>query len=345
MGIPDITELNHMTKEADMAEKSKILNWGDKQQYDAEPHSCDPDRGVEPKVHLINMTEDPLGTMAALNAIYGGRVVRSLDEVTDGDRMQALIDMQNTHLTAPLETIDMHFLFDGVDRAFTHQLVRQRTAMYGQESMRFAVLGDLIDATTLPPSLRGTTRTSWLDPDAGDPYQTQQQRQRQVWDDAIRAVDEAYHRLVEGGMPSEEARGLLPHACATRIHFKTDLRALIPHAGNRLCTQAQFHWRQVWNLILGAIKNFVPEDHPHRWQYEAIADAHWFRPACYQEGHCPFKGTFDRACSIRDRVDALAENGVPSSEWERVEIVTKSGQTLPGISPAEWLLNPSAARV
>lgn len=341
-----------------MADSNKntqdIQNWGDKQQYEAEPHLCDPDKGVEPTVSLISMTPDPLGVMAALNGIYGGRVHRSLDTVTDDDRYQALVDMQTTHLQAPLESIDMHFLIDGVDRAFTHQLVRQRTANYGQESMRFAVLGELLDATTLPPSLQGTTRTERCEECMGcvpmcesckDPFSSPEQRKRQVWDDAIRAIDEAYHRLVEGGMPSEEARGLLPHATATRIHYMTDLRAMIPHAGNRLCTQAQFHWRSVFNQIVGCIRNAVPEDHKDRWQYEAIADAQWFRPVCYQQGKCPFKGTFDRECSIRGRVDAMAEHGVPSSQWEKVEVTTKEGITLPGINPAHWLLDPGAARI
>lgn len=342
MGIPNADDLTRMTKEADEVEKTTAVeNWGDKQQYHAEPHQGDPNRGVEPEVYLVSMTADPLGVMAALNGIYGGKVNRSTADVTDDERYQALHDMQNSHLTAPLETIDLHFLIDGVDRAFTHQLVRQRTAMYGQESMRFAVLGDLIDATTLPPSLQGTERApeaiygslKELKETRAYQFLGKQERQRMKWDWLIRQIDNVYHELVEDGMPAEEARGLLPHATATRIHFKTDLRAIIPHAGNRLCTQAQFHWRMVWTKMLVAIRNAVPEDHPHRWQYEAIAGAQWFRPACYQLGHCPFKGTFDRACSIRPKVDELEKQGVPTNEWDTV------------IPVSEWLMNPGAARI
>lgn len=339
-----------------MAEKSKdIQNWGDKQQYEAEPHAGDPDRGVEPKVHLISMTADPLGVMAALNGIYGGKVHRSLDTVTDDDRYQAISDMQRTHLTAPLEAIDLHFMIDGVDRAFTHQLVRQRTANYGQESMRFAVLGDLIDATTLPPSLMGTERVNGVElskrlsleditSDRQYEFASKQDRQRSLWDYGIQVIDEIYHLLVEGGMPSEEARGLLPHATATRIHYMTDLRAMIPHAGNRLCTQAQYHWRSVFVQIVNCIRNAVPEDHPHRWQYEMIADGEWFRPVCYQQGKCPFKGTFDRACSIRERVDKFEAAGIPSGQWDKPGHDAAIGHIGP-ISPAEWLLDPAAARI
>lgn len=300
---------------------SSLSRKGDAQQYDAEPHVGDPDHGVLPRVTLLWMTPDPLGAVAALSAIYSGRVVRGLEEVSDDDRMQAFIDVQKTHLKAPLEAVKLHFLFEGVDRAFTHQHVRQRTAVYAQESMRFAVLGDLLDATTLPPSLAGTRRSEKGDLDG----RSEAQRMRNLWDDTIRTVDAAYHRLVDSGMPSEEARGLLPHCTATRIHYVTDLRNLSDHSGNRLCTQAQFHWRVVFAGVVAAIKAAALRDAPrHAWQYGMIAESELFRPVCYQLKYCPFQASFDRACTIRERVDL----GLFSE-----------------INPAEWLADPGAARV
>ena len=299
---------------------SDLTRKGDAQQYDAEPQVGDPDAGVKPSVRLLWMTPDPLGAVAALSAIYSGRVVRDLERVTDEDRMQALVDVQKTHLKAPLEAVKLHFLIEGVDRAFTHQHVRQRTAVYAQESMRFAVLGDLLDATTLPPSLAGTTRSAKGDLDG----RSEPQRWRNLWDDTIRTIDEAYHRLVASGMPAEEARGLLPHCTATRLHYVTDLRNLSDHAGNRLCTQAQFHWRLVFGGIVNEITNYGARMGIEDWQFAAIAQSGLFRPVCYQLGHCPFKASFDRACSIRERVDL---------------------NLFSEISPAEWLLDPGAARI
>lgn len=365
----------------------EIRKWGDDQQYEAEPHVAT-DHGVLPNVELIWMTPDPLGAMAAFTGIYEGKVFRSLSEVTDDDRRKALEDVQQTHLQAPLEVIKMHFLFEGVDRAFTHQLVRQRTAVYGQESMRFAVLGALLDATTLPPSLAGTEPTTGREgipsvalaellasEDFGRLKATE--KHRAVWEYAIGVIDNAYHYLVESGMPAEEARGLLPHATATRIHFVTDMRNLIAHAGNRLCTQAQFHWRLVFGGIVKSImehggglcqtcggsgiveerRDYATEtlscmdcmetgsENPDGWQYKAIAQSNMFRPVCYQLGHCPFKASFDRACTIRDRVDAFAKDGVPSSQWGDDSWMTAEQNHLAKINPAEWLLDPGAARM
>lgn len=338
----------------------ELTKSGDRQQYAAEPHKGDPDSGVAPKVTLLWMTPDPLGAMAAFSAIYSGRVVRSLREITDDDRYQALADVQQTHLQAPLEVIKLHFLLEGVDRAFTHQLVRQRTAVYGQESLRFAVVGDLLDATTLPPSLQGTVRDEGC-PDCAqavpfifksctNPYHKEisaAQLQRRAWDRAIRAIDEAYHQLAESGMPAEEARGLLPQATATRIHYITDLRNLKDHAGNRLCTQAQFHWRDVFSQIVRQVADYpvgrVGGEVPAgiAWSFKALAESGLFRPVCYQLGHCPFQASFDRACSIRERVQDFAKQGVPSNQWQDEDHRTGVAP----INPAEWLYDPTAARL
>lgn len=337
------------------------MHWGDSQQYHAEPHAnyAGPEKGVLPKVHLLSMTSDPLGTVAACVKMYKGEVVRDLADLTDDEREDAFVQVQQTHLTMPLESIKMHFMIEGVDRAFTHQLVRQRTAAYAQESLRFAVPGRLAEATTLPPSLQGTTG----DPEAlASGYGDKREQWRSVWDNAINTIDAAYHALVETGMPAEEARGLLPEAVATRTNFITDLRNLVDHAGNRLCTQAQFHWRLVFAEMIKAIREYG-QGTPNAWQFERLAESNLFRPVCYQKGHCPFKADFDRGCTIRERVDAFSANGVPSTLWDEGadlgvrDVYTPADKVvpwsrtedghdiIPPINVAEWLANPAAARL
>lgn len=351
----------------------KPIKWGDSQQYHAEPHSNyeGPESGVQPSVHLIWMTPDPLGAVAAMSEMYKGNVVRSLSQINDDQRRKALEDVQKTHLKAPLEAIKMHFMIEGVDRAFTHQHVRQRTAVYAQESLRFAVPGQLDEATTLPPSLAGTKQ------DDGHLPPGQEHHWRQVWDTALNSVDAAYHMLVETGMPAEEARGLLPHATATRLNYVTDLRNLSDHAGNRLCTQAQFHWRKVFALVMQAVADYEPDfsfidplwnndeavrqnwKEKYGWQFQAIAQSELFRPVCYQLGYCPFQASFDRACTIRERVEKMGKAGIPSDQWSFPQMVPgkfhdlggwddKPGyfeaEAVSGIGVGEWLLDPGAAR-
>lgn len=335
------------------------VKWGDAQQYhqDTEfPTTSDMDEAgdgtIVPRVTLLSMTPEPLRAVAAMCAMYEGRVVRDLSEMDDDYVRAKWDDVLATHLNTPLEAVQLHFLIEGVDRAFTHQLVRQRVgAAYAQESLRFAVVDDLKSATTLPPSLAGTVPGTPLGAEPDHAHW-----QRNVWDEAIDHINQAYLHLVNSGMPAEEARGLLPHCTATRVHYVTNLRALSDHAGNRLCTQAQFHWKVVFAQIIDAIRNYgygtpvklkVGDDPNGKltvmstdyWQYEAIVDSALFRPVCFKQGKCPFKAGFDRACSIRERVDTFARNGIPSDQWQDPDL---EGEL--SINPAEWLANPGAAR-
>jgi hypothetical protein len=142
-------------------------------------------------------------------------------------------------------------------------------------------------------------------------------------------IQDAYHTLVAGGVPAEDARGLLPHATTTRVHYKTNLRNLLEHAGNRLCTQAQFEWRWVFTGIIQALRARSEvyrmgslEADQDGWQWNLICNGS-FLPVCYALGRCPFTAVFDRQCVIRERVQA--------GRWDEID-------------PSEWMFDPSAAR-
>jgi flavin-dependent thymidylate synthase len=286
---------------------SNIEKWADPAMWLAEPQ-----KSQYPTATLIHMTDRPLQVMAAAAELYQGRVIRNVDEIRPDTALRWFREMSLTKLSAPMEFVDFHFLLEGVTRAFTHQLVRQRTAVYVQESLRFAVVEDV--PVGEPPSLAG------LKDD--DPLKV-------VWTDTAETIRVAYNRLVAAGMPAEDARGLLPTNTLTRVHYKTNLRNLVDHAGNRLCTQAQFEWRLVWAQMIKAIREYGQWPPSQHWQYEAIAEL--FRPVCFQIGRCAFKGTADRYCSIRSRVDAHEAHGTSSARWE-------------DIHTWEWLADPTAAR-
>lgn len=339
---------------------SELQRYVDPAMFKAEPLKA----SDGPKVYLLWMTPDPLGAMAAMAKMYRGEVVRDMArDVTDEDRRATLKAMGDTKLKAPMEAVKLHFMVENVTRSFTHQMVRQRTAAYAQESLRFAVKEDMAEGVALPPSLMGTEPQP---PEHDSMYLTDAERMRVIWDDAVQYMGGAYNQLINMGMPAEDARGLLPHNITTRLNYVTDLRALQDHGGNRLCTQAQFEWRVVFTQIANAIRTYKERegDRYFAWQYEAIADL--FRPACYLTGKCEFAAQgFDRKCKIRARVDANHDAGRPSTEWaeemDRVEgnpIVSGVGPKsviregdegsrpvfIGAIHPAEWLADPAAAR-
>lgn len=298
------------------------MKWADRAMFPAEGHGgsegVDIKTGVVPTVKLLWMTPDPLGAIAAMAAMYEGRVIRHLDDLSNEDRVRYFEDVCKTHLDTPLEAVKFQFLFEGVDRATTHQIVRARHQTYAQESLRFAVIDDLQGGTSLPPSLWGTDPLQFREVNLS-PEERARAEQRQVWDNALATVEEAYATLVARGMPAEEARGLLPHATATRVVVVTDLRSLKAEAGNRLCTQAQFHWRLLFTAMIDAIRKYGLDDDSIKigdgWQFRDLASSEIFRPVCYQLGRCPFKASFDRHCNIRERVDKGRFADIRTEEW------------------------------
>lgn len=284
---------------------SEVARFADVAMFVAEPDEMALENlPVEPRVTLVSMTSNPLRVMAAAAEMYKGHVVRDPTQISMRTAMAWFEEMTKTKLQAALEFVDLHFLIEGVSRAFTHQLVRQRTAVYVQESMRFAVKENAPAEVSMPPSLA---------------VQEDDDPQRAIWNNAVRAAGDTYNALIQAGVPAEDARGLLPTNITTRIHYKTTLRGLAEHAGLRLCSQAQYEWKQVWSGILSAIRWYArqtPGASANLWQYEAILTL--FKPVCYQTGRCEFRGENDRYCVIRERVEAHHSRGEGPELWSDI---------------------------
>ena len=358
----------------------EIQKWADVAMFKAD--EIDADQG--PQVTLLSCNPDPLGTIAAAALMYEGKSVQSLADITDEQRRYYLEQTAKTALAAPLEFVNFHFIISGVTRGFTHQMVRQRTATYTQESTRFAVKEDV--PVGRPPSLEGTlpwkewvaqcakelfpggwsgdySEGTGMINDYANTRASQAQLWRREWDDCVGDIDAAYNGLVSAGMPAEDARGLLPTNLLTRINYNSSLRGLLEHSGVRLCTQAQFEWRQVWTGIKAAIVEYGKRQYQEdprfdnvssAWQFEELAKV--FKPICYQRGSCQFNADVDRACSIKKRVEQFASLGIPSVRWNEdyvrwpkdAPIFDSSVNPEVVISPineSEWMLDPSAARV
>lgn len=367
----------------------EISKWSDGFMFSAEPQSND-----EPtSAWVIGAPEDPLGQIAACAKMYKGEVVRDIADVTDEERREYLREIQLTALKMPLESVSMHFMIENVHRGITHQMVRQRTAAYAQESTRFAVKEDMATAVARAVSLQGTvsldeaaadiaTEQPGISPgtarDLARSFAKGAQKWRFVWDDAVKAVAEAYDFLVNDGMPAEDARGLAPTNLLTRLNYITNLRSLYDTLAVRVSDQAQFEWRLVATALAKALvehgdkanyKTWVDEqdweeadragvwqqtldskrleDGTRRylvlrssaWQWRAIVNE--IKPIEFKIGGPAFGANFDRPSRIGERVRAYHKMGIPSSVWTE----GSNEHNIPPIHPHEWLFDPEAARL
>ena len=118
-----------------------------------------------------------------------------------------------------------------MSRALTHQLVRHRLASYNQQSQRYVKFKEE------PPIVRPASVDS--NPEAA-----------QAFDEAIEACWQAYDKLVQAGVPAEDARYILPNACETKIVVTMNIRELMHFFSNRCCNRAQWEIRELaWKML------------------------------------------------------------------------------------------------
>ena len=70
-----------------------------------------------------------------------------------------------------------------------------------------------------------------------------------VFDEAIEAVIEGYQKLLDMGIPAEDARYLLPNAAETKIVITMNIRELLHFFSLRCCNRAQWEIRELaWQM-------------------------------------------------------------------------------------------------
>ncbi len=113
-----------------------------------------------------------------------------------------------------------------MSRALTHQLVRHRLASYNQQSQRYVSYTDE-PAFIVPPEVAA-------DPEASSAFL-----------DSCAASFIAYRRLLDSGVPAEDARYLLPNAMETKIVVTMNIRELLHFFELRCCKRAQWEIREL----------------------------------------------------------------------------------------------------
>ena len=68
-----------------------------------------------------------------------------------------------------------------------------------------------------------------------------------------------YQKMVEAGIPTEDARFLLPNATNTNFKITVNFAELLHICDQRLCTRAQWEFRRVAALMRAEIVRAVPE--------------------------------------------------------------------------------------
>lgn len=179
------------------------------------------------RVILTQQTPNPIETIANIASIC-----------YDSDPKNPLKLVQHLYNNghhSVFEHIYFTFRIDGISRACSHQLVRHRMCSFTQRSQRYCD-EDGFEYVT-PPSIRKAYAVG-------------------TYDYAMLETNDNYEDLKRIGIPNEDARYLLPNACATSLYLSCNLRELIHICNERLCSKAQWEIRY---LVQEMVKCVEPE--------------------------------------------------------------------------------------
>lgn len=149
------------------------------------------------------------------------------------------------HATATL-------LFEGVSRAFTHELIRHRHLSYSQLSQRF--VDESYARMIVPPAIRGLEEKA-AKRRACDYLEHTEEI-------ALRAYDELYEELVEQGLSRkqarEAARAVLPNSTETTIVVTGNLRAWHEVIERRTAPDADAEMQEVMRMAKKELAAIAP---------------------------------------------------------------------------------------
>ena len=193
------------------------------------------------QVELLYHTPDPERAIAtAARLCYAPVGASELMETMPEERVRSVLStiMGSGHFST-LEHASYTFAVDGVSRALTHQLVRHRIASFNQQSQRYVKFKNGVPVVK-PDSVA-------QDPEASAAF-----------DEAVQAAVDGYQKLLELGVPAEDARYLLPNAAESKIVITMNVRELLHFFKLRCCNRAQWEIRDMAHKMLELARPTAP---------------------------------------------------------------------------------------
>lgn len=224
------------------------------------------------KVRLLRYTKDPelVCGAAALTSSKKGTPSEIFDGMDLETSRRKIKQVTGYGHASVIEHASFTFSIEGVSRAMTHQLVRHRVASYTQQSQRY-VSYDTLEKYVTPKAIEENAEA------------------KQVYDEALLKISEAYRKLLEKGISKEDARFVLPNAARTNIMMTMNARELRHFFNLRCCARAQWEIREVATEMLRQAREAAPS------LFGASG------PTCVEYGYCPEGKMKPQECNITEK--------------------------------------------
>ncbi|MDI6860669.1 MAG: FAD-dependent thymidylate synthase [Caldisericia bacterium] len=185
-------------------------------------------------VKLIYITPNPEKIIEEA----GRTAHESFDRLTPDSHVKFIRMLLKLGHESVLEHAVASFRISGVSRSLTHQLVRHRIASYTQKSQRYVNESNF--DYVIPYTILANNEALII-------YKDFMERTRDV-----------YKKLINLGIPKEDARFVLPNATKTEIVLTANFRELRHMIKLRGSKEAQWEIRNVFIEILKILKEYAP---------------------------------------------------------------------------------------
>ena len=187
-------------------------------------------------------------------------VMERVEGETIEEKKRTLLDhlMRSGHW-GPFEHPQVTFAVEGISRACMAQLTRHRHASFDVMSLRYVDLSDEMDLKqrfTYPDTFEQEEVISREG--VGNVSMSVQERQNLV-DDIYKNCADAYCKLVEVGIPKEDARMLLPIGTKVNLTFSMNARSLMHLLDMRMKADSQWEIREMSRMLLEEAKEWMPQ--------------------------------------------------------------------------------------
>ncbi len=210
-----------------------------------------------PKVTLLSITQDIPGVMSRVWEI--AKTKTPIEEIKNVD--------VDGFLSADLPTsefVNTVWAVEGMPRAFWDQFDRSRHAAFWEQSVR------ILDLSRFAVDEGYWTSDSIM----------KDTRRKAVYDSCMSTIEASYNALIKDGVPSEDARGILPLHINVRGTCCINLRALKALISNRICFIAQgSYWLPVVHGMMLELAKVLPPK-----TLRSMANL-----PCYKKSSCPIE--------------------------------------------------------
>ena len=192
------------------------------------------------KVSLLSYTPDPdRVVLSAARLCYSDISANDLFRSHDLKNPEKTIsDLRQSGHLSTFEHASFTFAIDGISRVASHQIVRHRIASFSQQSQRYVKMNETEVVT--PESVL-------CNPEALKLFQEQVERSH-----------DTYIKLINLGVPPEDARFILPHGWETKLVLTMNARELHHFFSLRTCRRAQWEIHELARRMLLLVRGVSP---------------------------------------------------------------------------------------